>query len=167
MKLFRIITLMLVFLTAAPITVAGFILIESSVDTLKTLTWELQQERADHAGRAVSSFFDNIIDDVDLLVSNLGVTAMNVGQRQEMLSFILQKRPEVNIIAFYDAAGNRLPGLLAFDMNRILPSELVDHHSQVSDIRFGQNSPEAVAFSLVYLIFGTYLTGPGVYKGEG
>jgi len=152
MKLFRIITLMLVFLTAAPITVAGFILIESSVDTLKTLTWELQQERADHAGRAVSSFFDNIIDDVDLLVSNLGVANMNVGQRQEMLSFILQKRPEVNIIAFYDAAGRRLPGLLAFDMNRILPSELADHHSQVSEIRFAPNSPASVAFSNTYTI---------------
>jgi len=152
MKLFRIITLMLVFLTAAPITVAGFILIESSVDTLKTLTWELQQERADHAGRAVSSFFDNIIDDVDLLVSNLGVANMSVGQRQEMLSFILQKRPEVNIIAFYDAAGRRLPGLLAFDMNRILPSELADHHLQISDIRFAQDSPESVAFSNTYTI---------------
>ncbi len=152
MKLFRIITLMLVFLTAAPITVAGFILIESSVDTLKTLTWELQQERADHAGRAVSSFFDNIIDDVDLLVSNLSVANMNVGQRQEMLSFILQKRPEVNIIAFYDAAGRRLPGLLAFDVNRILPSELADHHSQVSGLRFGQDSPDAVAFSNTYTI---------------
>lgn len=152
MKLFRIITLMLVFLTAAPITVAGFILIESSVDTLKTLTWELQQERADHAGRAVSAFFDNIIDDVDLLVSNLSVANMNVGQRQEMLSFILQKRPEVNIIAFYDAAGRRLPGLLAFDVNRILPSELADHHSRVSALRFGQDSPESVAFSKTYAI---------------
>jgi putative nucleotidyltransferase with HDIG domain len=152
MKLFRIITLMLVFLTAAPITVAGFILIESSVDTLKTLTWELQQERADHAGRAVSSFFDNIIDDIDLLVSNLGVANMNVGQRQEMLSFILQKRPEVNIIAFYDAAGQRLPGLLAFDMNRILPSELADHHSHISDVRFSPDSPESVTFSNTYTI---------------
>jgi putative nucleotidyltransferase with HDIG domain len=152
MKLFRIITLMLVFLTAAPITVTGFILIESSISTLKTLTWELQQERADHAGRAVSSFFDNIIDDVDLLVSNLGVAAMNVGQRQKLLSFILQKRPEVNIIAFYDAAGRRLPGLLAFDMNRILPSELADHHSQVSAIHFGQDSPKSVAFSNTYTI---------------
>jgi putative nucleotidyltransferase with HDIG domain len=155
MKLFRIITLMLVFLTAAPITVAGFILIESSVDTLKTLTWELQQERADHAGRAVSSFFDNIIDDVDLLVSNLSVANMSVGQRQEMLSFILQKRPEVNIIAFYDAAGRRLPGLLAFDVNRILPSELADHQSQVSVLRFGQDSPESVAFSKTYTIHRT------------
>ena len=93
MKLFRIITLMLVLLTAVPITVAGFILIESSVDTLKILTWELQQERADHASRVVSGYFDNIVDDVDLLVSNLSVANMNVRQRQEMLSFILQKRP--------------------------------------------------------------------------
>jgi len=152
MKLFRTITLMLVLLTAVPIAVVGFILIDSSVDTLKTLTWELQQERADHAGRAAAGFFDNIISDLDLLLSNFSLGNMNLRQRQELLSFILQKRPEVNIIAFYDNHGRSLHNLLAFDSRRILPSELTDHQSKVSKIDFSKKSDLPVAFSEPYRI---------------
>lgn len=152
MKLFRTITLMLVFLTAVPIGVVGFILIESSVETLKTLTWELQQERADHASRLVSRYFNNIIEDLDLLVSNMNVANMNLRQRQEMLSFVLQKRPEVNIIAFYDQAGRSLPNLLAFDSERILPSELAEHQSRVASMEFQQDPALRVAFSPPYQI---------------
>ncbi|RME27724.1 MAG: hypothetical protein D6806_04220, partial [Deltaproteobacteria bacterium] len=71
MRLFRAITLMLVMLTAAPITVAGFILIDSSVEAVKTLTLELQQERANYAARTIGSFFGNLLGDLDLLLSNV------------------------------------------------------------------------------------------------
>jgi putative nucleotidyltransferase with HDIG domain len=143
---------MLIMLTAVPITVVGFILIESSVTTLKTLTWEMQQERADHASRVVAGFFDNITDDLDLLISNFSLASANVRQRQELLSFILQKRPEVNIIAFYDAASRSLPNLLAFDSEHILPSELASHQGKIASIDFGQDSPEVVAYSSPYVI---------------
>jgi putative nucleotidyltransferase with HDIG domain len=149
MKLFRSITLMLLFLTAVPITVVGFILIDSSVDTLKTLTWELQQERADHAGRAAEAFFDNVISDLDLLLSNFSVANMNLPQRQELLSFILQKRPEVNIIAFYDEHGRALHNLLAFDSRRILPSELADHQARIASI-LSKGKPDTIEFSAPY-----------------
>lgn len=152
MKLFRAITLMLVFLTAVPIGVVGFILIESSVETLKTLTWEIQQERAAHASRLVAGYFNNIIDDLDLLISNMNVANMNLRQRQELLSFVLQKRPEVNIIAFYDHNGRSLPNLLAFDSERILPSELAEHQARIASIRFREETTSRAAFSSPYQI---------------
>ena len=94
MKLFRVITLALVLLTSVPLGVIGYILINSSADSIKTLTWELQQERADNAAQASSAFFENTIGDLDLLLSNFSVASMNLRQRQELLSLILQKRAE-------------------------------------------------------------------------
>lgn len=151
MRLFRAITLMLVSLTAVPITVVGFILIDSSVDTLKTLTWELQQERADHAARAVGSFFENILNDLDLLLSNLSLANMSLRQRQEFLSFVLQKRQEINVIALYSPQGHALRNLLAFDSSRILPSELAEHQAHLSK-RLQRAGPARVVFSRPYTI---------------
>lgn len=142
---------MLVSLTAIPIAVVGFILIDSSVDTLKTLTWELQQERADHAARAVGSFFENILNDLDLLLSNLSLANMNLRQRQEFLSFVLQKRPEINVIALYSAQGRALRNLLAFDSSRILPSELAQHQVHLSE-RLRRSGKSRVVFSRPYTI---------------
>jgi len=149
MKLFRVITLALVLLTSVPLGVIGYILINSSADSIKTLTWELQQERADNAAQASSAFFENTIGDLDLLLSNFSVASMNLQQRQELLSLILQKRPELNIIAFYDVDGKSLPKLLAFDSNHILPSELSDHQTRASGIRF---TNESITFSAPYTI---------------
>ena len=124
MKLFRIITLMLLVLTTGPITAVGYILIDSTVDITKTLTWELQQERADHASRQTAATFINVADDLDLLVGKLNVGSMNVQQRQELLSFILQRRPELNIVGLYDAQGKIEDARKAFEQAHILNPQM-------------------------------------------
>lgn len=152
MRLFRSITLMLVLLTAVPVTVVGLILIGSTVDIVKTLTWELQQERAARASREASAYFDNLIDDLDLLISHLDVAEMNIAEQQKLLGFILQKRPEVNVIGFYDRYGRPLRNLQAFDVSRILPSELARHQQAVDAIDRGQVDVQTLAFSEAYEI---------------
>ncbi|MBN2495341.1 MAG: HD domain-containing protein [Deltaproteobacteria bacterium] len=152
MKLFRVISFMLAFLTAVPVVVVGIILIDSTVDISKTLTWELQQERADHASRQMRAFFENFADDLDLLVSNLSVRSMNLRERQELLSFIMQKRPEINIIAFYDERLRPLRNLLALDSNRILPSELALHQKRIAEVDLDQLDQFVLAFSAPYAI---------------
>ncbi len=152
MKLFRVITLMLLVLTAGPITAVGFILIDSTVDITKTLTWELQQERADHASRQMATALISTAADLDLLLSNLNVGSMNVLQRQELLASILQKRPEINIIGLYDSQGQSLPNQLAFDSNSILPSELARHLQYMDRIPEEALSRFGLAFSRPYLI---------------
>jgi putative nucleotidyltransferase with HDIG domain len=152
MRLFRAITLMLVFLTAAPVVTVGLILILSNLETLKTLTWEAQQDRADQTGQVVVSYFGNLIADLDLLASSLSIGSLNTRERQELLSFVLQKRSEVNIIAFYDATMRPASNLVAFDSNRILPSELSHHQAQVSSMPAQAGVKEPVTFSAPYQI---------------
>ncbi len=152
MRLFRTITLMLVLLTAVPVTVVGLILIDSTVEIVKTQTWEIQQERAERAGREASAYFENIIDDLDLLVSNLDVADMSIDEQQKLLGFILQKRPEVNIIGFYDHYGRPLRNLQAFDSGRILPSELAGHQQKIGGIDLRRVEAQALAFSAAYEI---------------
>jgi putative nucleotidyltransferase with HDIG domain len=145
MRLFRTITLMLIILTAVPVTTIGIILIQSNLDTLKTLTWEAQQERVDHVGQEISNFTNRITQDVDLLFSSLDIETLNIRERQELLSLFLQKHPEINIIGFYDTHGVSFNNLLAFDSNRILPSELAAHQAQLSSMIGASTQP--VTFS--------------------
>jgi len=152
MKLFRTISMMLVILTAIPISVVGYILIDASIDSIKTMTLEIEQERAYNAGRAVSGFIDNIKNNLDLLASQFNTRTPNLRQRQELLSFILQKHPEINVIGFYDEQGQSLPGLQAFDTNRILPSELAYHQSQIVTMLYHQAVSDETLFSTPYAI---------------
>ncbi|RME28217.1 MAG: HD domain-containing protein, partial [Deltaproteobacteria bacterium] len=127
------------------------------VEAVKTLTLELQQERANYAARTIGSFFGNLLGDLDLLLSNVSLAGMNLRQRQDFLSFLLQKRPEVNIIALYDKQGKALPNLLAFDAEHILPSELVLHQKKLYEALRSRrcsdlNATGSVCFSNPYSV---------------
>ena len=149
MPLFRTITLMLVALTMAPVIITGAILISSNVEALKTLTWEAQQQRVERISAQVGGFFARIRDGVSMLTETLNVASLSTRERQEMLSFLLQNRREVNVAALYDAAGVPLPGLVAFDSGSILPSELAHHQSTLTSLA---EAEEAVQFSAPYRI---------------
>ncbi len=152
MRLFRSITLLLVLLTAVPVTVAGLILISSTVDIVKTLTWELQQERVTRAGRQAEAYFENLIADLDLLLSNVDLSRLDLTGQQRLLSFILQKRPRINIIGFYDRYGRPLRNLQAFDPAHILPSELARHQQQIAGLDPERVAAGVLAFSPAYTI---------------
>jgi putative nucleotidyltransferase with HDIG domain len=143
---------MFVFLTTVPISIIGFILIESSVDTLKILTWELQQERINHASQEITSLIANLTSEVNMLLATQDIEQMDLIQRQELLSFVLQKKKEINIIGFYDSLGNPLNNLLAFDSKLIKPSELADHRRQVASTRKKTPRNAYIAFSQPYNI---------------
>jgi len=146
MRLFRTITLMLVFLTAVPVAGVGIMLIGSTLDIVKTLAWELQQERTTNASRELSGYFRSLVEDVELLVTNLGVEHLSVQERQGLLRFLLQKRPELNIIAFYDARGEALPNQMAFDSGRILPSEVARHQAALAALDLKRAGSRPVTF---------------------
>jgi len=149
MPLFRTITLMLVALTMAPVVTTGVILIRSNIEALKTLTWEAQQLRVEQLAAQVRFFFDRIRQNVALLDGTLNLASLGTRERQEMLSFLLQHQPEVNIVSLIDAGGAPLPGLVAFDSTRILPSELARHQEAVRALG---ESEEEVRFSAPYRI---------------
>jgi putative nucleotidyltransferase with HDIG domain len=152
MRLFRSITLMLVLLTAVPILVVGVILIDSSVSSIKTMTWELQQEHTQNTSRLMEMFFESTLSDIELLASNVSLSGLNLRQRQDFLSFILQKQPGVNIVGFYDREGRPLPNLLAYDSAHILPSELSDHLSRAAQLFQAPLEKGLARFSEPYLI---------------
>jgi putative nucleotidyltransferase with HDIG domain len=146
MRLFRTLTLMLVFLTAVPVVGVGVMLIDSTVDIVKTLSWELQQERTTNTGRELGRYFQGMLEDIELLATHLGVEHMSVQERQGLLRFLLQKRPELNAIAFYDSRGEPLPNQLAFDAGRVLPSELVRHQQEVASLDLGRAATQDAVF---------------------
>ena len=150
MKLFRTITLMLVLLAAVPVALVGLMLITNTVEIIKTLTWELEQERTEHAGKEASAYLENIIDDLDLLISNLDLDSMSIAQQQKLLGRILQKRSEINVIGFFDSTARPMRNLQAYDAELIIPSEMAAFQQHIRSIGRYQTNNETIAFSKPY-----------------
>lgn len=150
MKLFRTITLMLVLLAAVPVAFVGLMLITNTVDIIKTLTWELEQERTEHAGREASSYLENILDDLDLLISNLDLDSMSIEQQQKLLGRILQKRSETNILGFFNSRAQPMRNLQAYDAERIIPSEMAMFQQGIRSTSRQRAELQAIAFSKPY-----------------
>lgn len=124
MRLFKTILLLMLVASVVPILGVGAISISDTRETLKGNAQELAQERV----RQLALRAEGLVADSGRAVGSLARVykffQLPLQEQQTLIHNLLVDRREVSVITVFDARGQRIPKLQAFD---IPPAEVAEH----------------------------------------
>ena len=131
MRLFRAVLLLMLFASAVPTAVLGWLLASSSRDQLVTDALELASERVERLRLEAGGWLAESRRAVEEAGRQTAWASLTVGARRDEVAALLERRPEVAVVTLYDRAGRKIRGLQGFPVT-IAPSEIAEHEVQAA-----------------------------------
>src|SRR5512144_585820 len=108
MKLFRSVLLLMLFASAVPTAVLGWLLASSSRDQLVTDALELASERVERLRLEAGGWLAESRRAVEEAGRQTAWASLTAGARREEVAALLERRPEVAVVTLYDRAGRKI-----------------------------------------------------------
>ncbi len=129
MKLFRSVLLLMLFASAVPTTVLGWMLASTSRDQLTTDALELAAERVERLRLEVAGWLAEARRAVEEEARGTAWAGLDEAGRREEVAGLLQRRAEVAVVTLFDRSGRKIHGLQGFPAT-VAPSEIAEHEVQ-------------------------------------
>jgi putative nucleotidyltransferase with HDIG domain len=125
MRLFRTVLILMLFASAVPTAVLGWLLVSTSRDQLVTDSLELAGDRVERLRLQTAGYLGEARRAVEE-VARADWAPLSEAERRGALAGLLGRREEVAIVTLYDRSGRKIPGLQAFP-SAVAPSEIAEH----------------------------------------
>ncbi|HEU4384046.1 MAG TPA: HD domain-containing phosphohydrolase [Anaeromyxobacteraceae bacterium] len=129
MKLFRSVLLLMLFASAVPTGVLGWMLSSTSRDQLTTDALELAAERVERLRLEAAGWLAEARRAVEDSARGTAWAGLDEAERREALSALLSRRQEVAVVTLFDRSGRKIRGLQGFPAT-VAPSEIAEHEVQ-------------------------------------
>jgi putative nucleotidyltransferase with HDIG domain len=126
MRLFRSVLLLMLFASAVPTAVLGWLLASTSRAQLATDALELAGERVERLRLQAAGQLADVRRAVEEAAREAPWSALGAAERRSELAGLLQRRDEVTVVTLYDRAGRKISGMQAFPIS-VAPSEIAEH----------------------------------------
>ena len=126
MRLFRSVLLLMLFASAVPTAVLGWLLASTSRAQLATDALELAGERVERLRLLAAGQLADVRRAVEEAAREAPWSGLDTAERRSELAGLLQRRDEVTVVTLYDRAGRKIPGMQAFPIS-VAPSEIAEH----------------------------------------
>ncbi|MBX5483559.1 MAG: HD domain-containing protein [Myxococcaceae bacterium] len=146
MKLFRQLLLLMLVASAIPTALVAWTSIRDTRELLVRDAQELAQERVKQLALKIRTLLDEPTRAAVGLGRLPGFFELPRARQQTHLASLLTQRRELTAVTLFDAHGERIPGLQAFALRDIPPSELAEHESRArallptSEVRYSEVS---------------------------
>ncbi|HEY6104966.1 MAG TPA: phosphodiesterase, partial [Anaeromyxobacteraceae bacterium] len=129
MRLFRSVLLLMLFASAVPTAVLGWLLASTSRDQLTTDALELAAERVERLRLEAAGWLAEARRAVEESARGTGWAGFGAGERREAVAALLGRREEVAVVTLFDRSGRKIRGLQGFPAT-VAPSEIAEHEVQ-------------------------------------
>ena len=143
MKLFRSVLLLMLFASAVPTAVLGWLLASTSRDQLTTDALELAAERVERIRLEAAGWLGEVRRAVEESARGTGWAGLDAAGRREEVASLLGRREEVAVVTLFDRSGRKVHGLQGFPAT-VAPSEIAEHEVQAGAL-LAQGLPPAGA----------------------
>jgi putative nucleotidyltransferase with HDIG domain len=126
MRLFRSVLLLMLFASAVPTAVLGWMLASVSSDQLVADSLELAGERVERLRLQAAGTLAEARRAVEDASRGAPWAALDSAGRRAAISGLLDRSEEIAIVTLYRRDGRKLPGLQAFE-SAVAPSEIAEH----------------------------------------
>lgn len=129
MRLFRTVLLLMLFASAVPTAVLGWMLASTSREQLTTDALELAAERVDRLRLEVAGWLGEARRAVEESARGTGWSGLRDAERRQAVAALLGRREELAVVTLYGRSGRKLHGLQGFPTTTA-PSEIAEHEVQ-------------------------------------
>ena len=129
MRLFRSVLLLMLFASAVPTVVLGWLLASTSRDQLTTDALELAAERVERLRLEAATWLAEARRAVEEAARGTGWAALDAGERREAVAALLGRREEVTVVTLFDRSARKIRGMQGFPAT-VAPSEIAEHEVQ-------------------------------------
>ena len=129
MKLFRSVLLLMLFASAVPTAVLGWMLASTSRDQLTTDALELAAERVERLRLEAAGWLADVRRAVEEEARGTAWAGLDQAERREEVAGLLERRVEVTVVTLFDRSGRKIRGLQGFPAT-VAPSEIAEHEVQ-------------------------------------
>lgn len=133
MRLFRSVLLLMLFASAVPTAVLGWLLASTSRAQLATDALELAGERVERLRLQAAGQLADVRRAVEEAAREVPWSDLSAADRRAELAGLLQRRDEVTVVTLYDRAGRKIRGLQAFPSS-VAPSEIAEHELRTAPL---------------------------------
>ncbi len=133
MRLFRSVLLLMLFASAVPTAVLGWLLASTSREQLTTDALELAAERVERLRLEVAGWLAEARRAVEETARGTGWADLGEAGRREEVAALLGRREEVTVVTLYSRSGHKMRGLQGFPVT-VAPSEIAEHEVQAGTL---------------------------------
>src|SRR5574337_94281 len=131
MRLFRSVLLLMLFASAVPTAVLGWMLASTSREQLTTDALELAAERVERLRLEVAGWLAESRRAVEETARGTDWVGLDAAGRREAEAALLSRREEVAVVTLFDRSGRKIRGLQGFEAT-VAPSEIAEHEVQAA-----------------------------------
>ncbi|MHB8877839.1 MAG: HD domain-containing phosphohydrolase [Myxococcaceae bacterium] len=132
MKLFKLLVLLMLVASIVPTVMVGWISVSSTRELLVRYAQELAQERV----KQLRLKTGNVLNEPSRTVTGLaripGFFGLPASEQRSHLAAVLNQRREIAVLTVFSAGGERVPGLQAFAVQDIPPTEVAQHEARAA-----------------------------------
>ena len=132
MKLFRLLLLVMLVASIVPTVMVGWTSVSGTRELLIRSAQELAQERV----KQLRLKTENVLNEPGRTVTGIaripGFFALPINEQRSHLAAILNQRREIAVLTVFDEKGARIPGLQAFAVQDIPPTEVAQHEARAA-----------------------------------
>jgi HD-GYP domain-containing protein (c-di-GMP phosphodiesterase class II) len=144
MRLFKTLLLLMLVAGVVPTALVGWLSVRDTRELLIRDAQELAQERVKQLRLKTRAVLDEPARAAVGLARVPGYFTLPRPEQQTYLGSVLTQRREITAVTLFDAAGERLPGLQAFALRDLPPTELAEHEARAralfpaTEVRYSQ-----------------------------
>ena len=152
MRLFTAIFLLMLGVGLVSTGVVGLLVLSDTRELLTRDAQELSAERVRQVSLKATQALEAPVRSVTSLARVPGFLGLSLPEQRAHLATLLTERRDVTALTVFSSRGERLPGLQAFAVKDVPPTEVAEHEARARSL-LGPG-PEAVRFSTVNLAPG-------------
>lgn len=148
MRLFKTTLLLMMVASIVPTVMVGWLSIADTRELLVRDAQELSQERVKQLRLKTQVILEEPTRAAEGLARIPGFFQLSQAEQRSHIAAVLNQRRELTALTIFDVSGERIPGLQAFAVKDIPPTEVVEHESRARKLLPGLQD---IAYSDVYL----------------
>jgi putative nucleotidyltransferase with HDIG domain len=151
-KLFKAIFLLMLGVGLVSTAVVGLLVLSDTRELLTRDAQELSAERVRQVSMRTTAALEAPLRTVTALARVPGFLSLSLVEQRAHLGSVLTERRDVTALTVFSARGERIPGLQAFAVKDVPPTEVAEHEARGRALLAG--GPEGVRFSPALLTPG-------------
>ena len=149
MRLFKTILLLMLVASIVPTLIVGGIFVSGTRNLLVRDAQELAQEQVEQLSLKVHALLDEPTRAVLSLARVAGFFQLPLPEQRAHVGSVLNQRHEVTAVTVFSPSGSRIPGLQAFAVQDITPSEVAEHEARARALL--ERAQAGLVYSEAYL----------------